>query len=122
MGRYRSLTLATNRLDAIRHHRSASGFLGSHVEKSVLAFLHPRIQLSELAFISRVLTELAIGRMGRVPTAANPSRREPDVKIAVLGAGNVGTAVARAAVETGNEVTLTATNAAKARDVAGQVG
>jgi 8-hydroxy-5-deazaflavin:NADPH oxidoreductase len=44
------------------------------------------------------------------------------MKIAILGAGNVGTAVARAAVETGNEVTLTATDAGKARDVAGQVG
>jgi 8-hydroxy-5-deazaflavin:NADPH oxidoreductase len=44
------------------------------------------------------------------------------MRIAILGAGNVGTAVARAAVETGNEVTLTATDAGKAREVAGQVG
>lgn len=47
---------------------------------------------------------------------------ESDVKIAILGAGDVGTAVGRAAVETGNEVTLTATNAGKAQRVAGQIG
>jgi 8-hydroxy-5-deazaflavin:NADPH oxidoreductase len=44
------------------------------------------------------------------------------VKIAVLGAGSVGTAVARAGVETGNEVMLTAAHSGNARQVADQVG
>jgi 8-hydroxy-5-deazaflavin:NADPH oxidoreductase len=44
------------------------------------------------------------------------------VKIAILGAGDVGTAVAGAAVETGNQVTLTAEHTGKAREVADQVG
>ena len=44
------------------------------------------------------------------------------MKIAILGAGSVGAAVARAAMETGNEVTLTAANTAKARQVAAQIG
>jgi 8-hydroxy-5-deazaflavin:NADPH oxidoreductase len=44
------------------------------------------------------------------------------VKIAILGAGDVGTAVARAAIETGNQVTMTAKHTGKAREVAGQVG
>jgi 8-hydroxy-5-deazaflavin:NADPH oxidoreductase len=45
-----------------------------------------------------------------------------DVKIAIIGAGNVGSAVARAAVQTGHEVMLTAADADKARQVASQVG
>ena len=45
-----------------------------------------------------------------------------DVKIAIIGAGNVGSAVARAAVQTGHEVMLTAVDADKARQVASQVG
>jgi NADPH-dependent F420 reductase len=44
------------------------------------------------------------------------------VKIAIIGAGGVGTAVARAAVQTGNEVTLASANADNARQVAGEVG
>jgi len=44
------------------------------------------------------------------------------VKIAIIGAGNVGSAIARAAVQTGHAVTLTAARADKARQVAGQVG
>ena len=44
------------------------------------------------------------------------------MKIAIIGAGNVGTAVARAAIETGNEVTLTSADAGKARQVAAQIG
>jgi 8-hydroxy-5-deazaflavin:NADPH oxidoreductase len=44
------------------------------------------------------------------------------VKIAIIGAGNVGSAVARAAVQTRHEVTLTAAHADKAQQVAGQLG
>jgi 8-hydroxy-5-deazaflavin:NADPH oxidoreductase len=44
------------------------------------------------------------------------------VKIAIIGAGRVGSAIARAAIRTGHAVTLTAVQADKARQVAGQVG
>jgi hypothetical protein len=44
------------------------------------------------------------------------------VKIAIIGAGKVGSAIARAGVRTGHAVTLTAADADTARRVAGQVG
>jgi predicted dinucleotide-binding enzyme len=44
------------------------------------------------------------------------------MRIAVLGAGNVGSAVARAAAKAGHQVVLTARSADKARAVAAEVG
>jgi hypothetical protein len=62
------------------------------------------------------------GQDGVAPTTADAIWGEPGVKIAIIGAGNVGTAGARAAIETGNEVTLTAADSGKARRVAAQIG
>jgi predicted dinucleotide-binding enzyme len=44
------------------------------------------------------------------------------MKIAVIGAGNVGTAVARAGVNSGNDVVLTATTPERAQAVAASIG
>ena len=44
------------------------------------------------------------------------------MKIAVIGAGNVGTAVARAGVNSGNDVVLTATTPERAQTVAASIG
>jgi 8-hydroxy-5-deazaflavin:NADPH oxidoreductase len=60
--------------------------------------------------------------MGVIPAVADATWGESAVKIAIIGAGNVGAAIGRAAIATGNEVTLTAGDAAKARQVAAQIG
>jgi 8-hydroxy-5-deazaflavin:NADPH oxidoreductase len=60
--------------------------------------------------------------MGVIPAVADATWGESAVKIAIIGAGNVGVAIGRAAIATGNEVTLTAGDAAKARQVAAQIG
>jgi 8-hydroxy-5-deazaflavin:NADPH oxidoreductase len=60
--------------------------------------------------------------MAVVPTTGDATWGESGVRIAIIGAGHVGTAVARAAIETGNDVTLTGADSAKARRVAAQIG
>src|SRR3569832_2865525 len=45
-----------------------------------------------------------------------------EMRIAILGAGNVGSAVARAAAKAGHQVVLTAPSGDKARAVATEVG
>ena len=60
--------------------------------------------------------------MGAVPTTGDATLGESGVRIAIIGSGRVGTAVARAAIETGNDVTLTGADPARARRVAAQIG
>jgi glycerol-3-phosphate dehydrogenase len=50
--------------------------------------------------------------MGVIPAVAGATWGESAVKITIIGAGNVGAAIGRAAIATGNEVTLTAGDAA----------
>jgi hypothetical protein len=61
--------LATNGLEGIRHRRSALGFVGPYVEKSVLAFVHPRIQGSQFCDFtaSAGTATLTVTRYGWAP-------------------------------------------------------
>jgi predicted dinucleotide-binding enzyme len=56
------------------------------------------------------------------PGGESTGREEQDMKVAIIGAGNVGGALGGSLVRAGHQVTFAARDAAKAREVAGKVG